>query len=146
MKAISLVCALLVLTCGCSGITTSGVRTALLPAEGIGNEVICEEATCAEQWQRAQLWLAKHSNMKIQTSTEVLLQTYNPPSNSGSTYSFTVTREPLGNGQYRIFMEAPCNGMMCSPKVEEIKKAFYYYVQTGKDLLIGVEKDLMSIH
>jgi hypothetical protein len=146
MKATGFLCAMLMLVCSCAGVTTSAVKTALLPAEGIGNEMICEEATCAEQWQRAQLWLAKHSNMKIQTSTDVLLQTYNPPSVSGSTYSFTVTKEPLGNGQYKILMEAPCNGMMCSPKVEEVKKAFYYYVQTGKDLLLGVEKDLMSIH
>lgn len=125
---------------GCvSGVTTEGVKTALTPAEGIAFEAVCAADDCTEYWQRAQLWLAKHSNMKIQTSTDVLLQTYNPPSSAGSTYGFTITKEPLAEGQYKIVMEANCSGMMCSPKVEEVYKAFYYYVKTGEDLLLGVE-------
>lgn len=48
MKQRIFVPAILVVICGSPGVTTSTVKTALSPAEGIGNEVICVEATCAE--------------------------------------------------------------------------------------------------
>jgi len=137
---------LLALLSGCAGVTTDAAKTALAPAEGIAFELTCTEADCPQYWQRAQLWLAKHSNMKIQTATDVLLQTFNPSSSSGSTYGFTVTKEPFADGQYKITMEAACSGMFCSPKVEEVYKAFFYYVKTGTDLLQGVKSGLISIH
>lgn len=54
--------------------------------------------------------------------------------------------EPLGNGQHGMSMEAPCIRMICSPKAEKVRKAFYYCVQINKDLLVGVEEDLISMH
>lgn len=140
MKHQFLILFTLIFALGCvSGVTTEGVKTALAPAEGIAFEAVCASGDCPQYWERAQLWLAKHSNMKIQTSTDVLLQTYNPSSSAGSTYGFTITKEPLTEGQYKIVMEANCSGMMCAPKVEEVYKAFYYYVTTGKDLLLEIE-------
>ena len=85
MRSRFLILVALLFALGCfSGVTTEGVKTALEPAEGIAFEAVCSADDCPQYWERAQLWLAKHSNMKIQTSTAVLLQTYNPPSSAGS--------------------------------------------------------------
>ena len=83
--------------------------------------------------------------MKIQTSTDVLIDTYNPTSNMGSTYGFSVMKEPIGNDSYKITLVATCSGMFCSPKPDEVRKSFYYYLNTGKDVLEGID-GLMSIH
>jgi hypothetical protein len=133
---------------GCAGgVTTEPVKTALKPAEGIAFEAICEgEEDCDTYWERAQIWVARHSKMKIQTSTETLVQTYEAQGASGSTYYFTVSKEPLEEeNEYRIVMEAACSGTMCSPKIDEVYKAFYYYVTTGEDLLVDVKDGLISI-
>lgn len=122
---------------GCAS-TGSSIHTALAPAIESGvTEADCD-TTCSEQWQRAQLWLAKHSKWKIQTATDAIIQTFNPTGYDPS-YGFSVTKEPLGGGRYRITMELACgNPFGCSPKSEDVRAAFYYYVQTGNDLLAGI--------
>jgi hypothetical protein len=101
-------------------------------------EAVCDDANCDECWERAQLWIVKHSKWKIQTATNVLIQTYNP-TGSDPSYGFTVTKEPAGNGRYRITIEMSCGNMFgCSPKAEDVERAFYHYVIHGEDLLVGV--------
>jgi hypothetical protein len=105
------------------------------PATGTG-PVVCDSG-CASEWQRAQLWVAKHSRWKIQTATDVLLQTYNP-SGYEPTYGFTATKEPLVGGKYRISLAMDCgNPLGCDSRREDIQAAFYYYVATGNDVLAG---------
>jgi hypothetical protein len=122
---------------GCNG--NAAVTTAVSPARlVVGDNVACDDATCKQDWERAQLWLAKHSSWKLQTSTDVLLQTYNGTQYS-PTYAFSVTREPLGSGQYRIAMELGCgNPLGCNPNALDVRTAFLYYVKTGQDVLVGV--------
>lgn len=107
--------------------------------------VTCDTG-CKVAWQRSQFWIAKHSLMKIQTATDVLVQTYNPTKATDQTYGFTVTREPMGGEKYRITLETSCanqyNG--CSPIADDVKAAFYYYVATGVDVLAD-KTDLVGI-
>jgi hypothetical protein len=115
--------------------TTPALLAALEPTAGIGTSIECDSG-CTVQWQRAQLWLARHSVMKIQTATDVLLQTYN----AHSFYEgFTVTKEPLTKqGSYRIKVEADCESIIgCAPTQDESTRALLYYAQTGTDVLEG---------
>lgn len=129
--------ALMLSTAGCNG--NPAVTTAVAPARLIvGDNVACDDASCKQDWERAQLWLAKHSLLKLQTSTDVLLQTYNP-SQYSPTYTFSVTREPVGSSQYRIAMDLSCgNPLGCNPNPVDVRTAFLYYVKTGQDVLVGV--------
>jgi hypothetical protein len=63
------------------------------------------EKDCAAKWERAQLWVAKNSDMKLQITTSVLIQTFSAPRESDSV-GFTVTKEPTGDGAYRILARA----------------------------------------
>lgn len=132
MKAlITMILPLLIFSCAT---TNKAMMTALLPAAYI-NEVICEGDECKQYWERAQAWIAVHSKWKIQTATDVLIQTYNPTTYD-LTYSFTVLKEALPNGKYRIIMSPYFASLAgCSPKPEDVKRAFFHYVLYGEDLL-----------
>ena len=133
MYAIVLTAALV----GC--ISNQAIEEALAPAHGTGPLIVCDSG-CKVEWQRAQLWLAKHSVMKIQTATDVLLQTYNSDEKFNSGYAFTITKEPMDNSHYRISIEIACRTGKwtgCDPKPDDVRDAFIYYVKTGNDLLGG---------
>lgn len=124
------------LIAACNG--NPAVTTAVTPARLIVGDYVDCDASCTLEWQRAQLWLAKHSAWKIQSSSEVIIQTYNGTQYS-PTYAFNVTKEPTGSGTYRISMGLACgNALGCNPNALDVRTAFLYYVKTGKDVLVGV--------
>ena len=61
---------------GCTSVSER-LQPVLAPAANMGDGVPCQSG-CKEEWERAQVWIARHSNMKIQLSTDVLIETYNP--------------------------------------------------------------------
>lgn len=131
----ALVISVPLLAAGCNAVSNR-LQARLAPAANIGDSVVCSNG-CKEEWERAQLWIAKHSLWKIQISTDVLIQTYNPASDLPS-YGFSITKEPTGSGNYVIRMSMACGNMFgCDPKPIDVKNAFYYYVKTGTDLLDG---------
>jgi hypothetical protein len=76
--------------------------------------VCSNERECNEKWEVAQLWVVKNAGYKIQTATNVLIQTYNP-SNSRVEIAVQVTKEPLGGGRYQFIAKAWCDNMFgCS--------------------------------
>ena len=123
---------------GCTSVS-SRLQPVLAPAQNMGDSVICCKDKCKIEWQRAQVWVAKHSKWKIQTATDVLIQTYNPAGYDPS-YGFTITKEPIPTRAKCsiIEMELYCgNPLGCDPRPSDVKKAFYYYITTGVDLLEG---------
>jgi len=127
---------------GCSMVSTR-LQPILAPASNIGDSVTCQNG-CKIEWERAQLWIAKHSKMKIQLSTDVLIQTFNPI-HQEIIYGFSVTKEPTGPDSYVIRMQLECGNMLgCDPKPIDVRNAFYYYVKTGVDLLEG-QQNLTAI-
>jgi hypothetical protein len=103
------------------------------PAAGAG-PVTCD-SNCTMAWERAQFWIAKHGAWKIQTATNVLIQTYNPP-DQDTRYGITATKEPLEGGRYTIKLALYCaNIIRCDPRSEDVAAAFNHYVATGVDIL-----------
>lgn len=106
---------------------------ALAPARALGPIVECDSG-CKTEWERAQVWIAKHSNMKIQTATDLMIQTYTSVDLSTS-IDFTVVKEPVGAGQYRITVRTHCaNVLGCNPGEEDTRATLLYYIKTGIDL------------
>jgi hypothetical protein len=116
--------------------TSPALVTALAPAAGYATGVECDATTCKERWERAQIWVAKHSMFKIQTATDVLIQTFG--TQNDVRYTFSVTKEPLGGGKYRIVAEVVCgswNIHMCRPpEMPELRTAIHYFIATGEDV------------
>lgn len=82
---------------------------------------------CNAKWEAAQLWVVHNSAYKIQTATNVLIETYNPSQHSPS-LAARVTKEPQGAGKYRLLVALWCDNMFgCVPdayaKALEFNKA-----------------------
>lgn len=94
----------------------------------------CEESSeCKLMWERATFFVTKYSRFKMQIHNESVIQTYNPTGGS-TNLGFNITREPLGNGKYRIWVNAACDNMFgCAPdRFETIIKA-KRYIRTGQE-------------
>jgi len=77
---------------------------------------ICnDEKDCNAKWEAAQLWIVHNAGFKLQTTTNVLLQTYNATGGSPS-IAVQVTKEPMGGGKYKILVSVSCDNMFgCVP-------------------------------
>lgn len=98
-------------------ITGCATQRQLTPDEVVQLEpVVCQgEQQCKAMWQSAQLWIAQNAAMKLQLVTDVVLQTYNDPSPSGTRLSYTVVKEPLGGDAYQIRAVVSCpNPFACT--------------------------------
>ena len=112
-----------------------GTRPIMLGAAANAGPVTCD-TNCTTAWERAQLWIAKHARWKIQTATDVLIQTYNPPEQDAS-YGLIATKEPVGGGRYTIRLALRCaNFIRCNPSQADVASAFNHYVATGEDVLL----------
>lgn len=73
------------------------------------------EQDCNVKWEAAQLWVVHNAGFKIQTATNVLIETYNAVGGSSS-IAVRVTKEPLGGGRYKIVVRTFCDNMFgCIP-------------------------------
>ena len=112
--------------------------TAVRAALPLVGSMTCDSADCALQWQRAQLWVSRHSVWKIVTATDGTLQT-GRPSQGEQGYGFRITRRALQAGRYEIVVEAACGIAFedCSPAWDQVKTAFLEYLRGGNDVLDG---------
>lgn len=62
---------------------------------------------CKAMWEAAQVWVAKNAAFKIQTQTDLIIETYNSPFKD-SGLAVRVMREPLGDGTYLLTITADC--------------------------------------
>jgi len=62
---------------------------------------------CSAKWDAAQLFVVKNSDLKLQTATSVILETYSPR-RSSTQIAMRVTKEPIGGGRYKIVAEVFC--------------------------------------
>lgn len=74
------------------------------------------DADCKAKWEAAQLWVVHNLAFKIQTATDVLIETYNGTDNSDTRLAGRVTKEPLGGGRYKFVVYVGCrNPFGCGP-------------------------------
>lgn len=87
---------------------------------------------CRLYWQRALFYINQHSEFKIQTVTDNLIQTFSP---SGGTtrVGYNVVKEPLQGGMYRIWVRVGCDNMFgCHPEKYGETNRMKNYVRSGK--------------
>jgi hypothetical protein len=74
---------------------------------------------CDVKWSRAVAWVANNSRWKIQTQTDLLVQTFNSADSSPSP-SFTVSKTASGDGLYEISLNGGCANLFgCIPTIPE---------------------------
>src|SRR5881409_229222 len=78
--------------------------------------VLCTNKTqCDLYWQRAQGWVANNSGYRLQTITDVVIETYGPLSTQTG-LAFRITKVPDDKDGARIYVLPGCaNVFGCSP-------------------------------
>ena len=126
---------------GCGGGMTPQLKSNITSLSS--SSVVCSNE-CTLEWDRAEFWINKHSKLKIQTITKNTIVTYNPY--KGKQFGFSLTKEPLGGGKYRISTNV--NSYLSigeDVSTEEVKKMLNHYIRTGEDLAVGMGGLLSSI-
>jgi hypothetical protein len=101
---------------------------------------LLEADECDMRWQRAQVWLGRHSPWKLQLETEVVLDSYDPLRTGEAKYGFRVFLEPKPDAKCYIDFqviwdyEGSCEA---SPPPDLVARAFYHYIDTGEDVIYG---------
>lgn len=68
---------------------------------------------CSALWDAAQIWVVKHAAYKIQTATNVLIETF---TSTDTELSARVLKEPNGQGGYKFTVYVWCgNPFGCFP-------------------------------
>jgi hypothetical protein len=85
---------------------------------------------CNAKWEAAQIWIVKNAGYKIQTVTNVLIETYNP-TRSSVELAAQVIKEPLGNGNYQFILKVWCSNMFgCHPNPLDATLSFHRALNT----------------
>ncbi len=137
MKKLIILAALM--TTGCAAMTgitrvyTSEERAYLDRAMATPQEIVVEKAKSEETWGRAQSFVGRFSDLKIQAATDYILETHNPvcgPYGCGGLCGFSATKTPAGD-KVRISGHPICDPD--SEKYKRIGALFRYYVATGEE-------------
>jgi hypothetical protein len=93
---------------------------------------VCQgKEDCQVKWDAAQFWIVKNLKMKLQTTTNVVIQTYSSPRNSLE-LAARVTKEPMGSGKYKILIHTWCDNFICTPRKNSAMIDFNNYVNSFK--------------
>jgi len=89
-------------------------------------------ADCAFRWRRAHFWIAENASLKIQTASDVVIETYNAPPYSAG-WAFRATREPRTATTERITLWPSCgpSGLCREPNLRKIAQ-FHRYVRAAQ--------------
>lgn len=98
--------------------------------EAYNRPLICEgKDQCNDWWRRAQYFVSTHAGMKIQTSNDMLIETFNAPTYS-QRWAFSIRREPLNGGKDRIWASASCGEVpLCGKRKDVLIAEFNLYVR-----------------
>lgn len=111
----------------CLAIAVAGLAHGCMtvPSVPVGTAPVChEEKQCAEMWDAAQLFVVHYAGMKLQTVTNVVIETFNSPDYK-TDLAMRVTKEPIGGGAYRLTAEAWCGNFLgCMPNASVVVAAF----------------------
>ena len=93
--------------------------------------VLCiNKAQCDAYWQRAQAWVANNSGYRLQTVTDVVIETYGPVSTQTG-LAFRITKVPDDKEGARIFVIPSCaNVFGCTPTPTDAVIAFKRFVRS----------------
>lgn len=107
---------------GCANMEQYRQDVANLIQKSLSEAPTCKtKESCDTMMEMAQVWVNNNTEMKIQTVTSAIIETYTDP--EGSRISFTVEKVPLGKGEYQIMLHSAGNGGVIEFKSSAEKEA-----------------------
>lgn len=100
--------------------------------EILNTDVICKSAQeCKIMWDRANYFVNTHSAYKIRIANDNLIETHTAIDHSPE-LSFSVIKQPLDGGHYKIIPSAYCNfAFACKPDHTKATIRAKQYIKTG---------------
>jgi hypothetical protein len=108
----------------------TGCVSAPSTPEAKADPITCStKVECDAKWSRAVSWVTQNSAYKIQTTSDMLIQTYGPDLHDTDA-AFTVTRSATTGGAYEITFNGGCGNITwgCSPTINNSRIAFANFV------------------
>lgn len=99
-----------------------------------GVSVACfGQEECSRLWRRAQAWVVQNAGMKIQTATDAVIKTFNPPLYS-TVWGFQVLRVPGAvTGEELLELRVTCGAApICREHPASMIASFNRYIRAGK--------------
>lgn len=82
------------------------------------------ETQCRVMWEAAQIWVVNNAGYRIQTATDVIIETYGPLGTS-TDLAARITKEPIGQNNYRFPIVLGCANLFgCFPNALQSAVAF----------------------
>lgn len=129
------------LAAGCAGtnhVTPETMQIATTP-------LVCRNTDeCALWWQRAHDWVTRHSEYKVKTSTDSLIESAGPEGGSGK-LAYQITKTANSDGSATIGFAAHCDSMLgCRPDPWQAGADFKQFVKTGSEKPLQLAPDAPS--
>ncbi|WP_321796563.1 hypothetical protein [Caballeronia sp. J97] len=91
-------------------------------------------AECDAWWARAQVWVTNHSEYKLQTVTDSVIQTAGPSSGKRA-LAYQITKTPTNEGTATIGFAAHCDHPLgCEPNPWQAGADFKQFIKNGPGL------------
>jgi len=118
--------------------TSNEERIYLQNVESFPLRFVISKNEAGDAWGRAQSWIGRYSNMKIQVLSDYVIQTYNPREGSLN-YGYYVTKTPVGEN-VEINVECISGNMFNKNKALRNARILAYYIKTGKLMTQFIEQ------
>jgi hypothetical protein len=134
----SIVLCILALGCGSTAPlvgTAEDEKQYLRDVDKTGLAVTVSAADLAVAWSRAASFISKYSTMKIQTSTDFVIETYNPEMSRDALdpwYGYKVVKTPLGDGKTKIDVLCTRFGTASEDRSLRNARILSFYIETGR--------------
>ena len=126
--AMSTVVTAIALLAGCS---TTGQIAGETMEQATAPLTCTNKAECDAWWARAQVWVSNHSEYKLQTVTDSIIQT-DGPSGGKRALAYQITKTPSNEGTATIGFAAHCDNMLgCEPNPWKAGADFKQFVRGG---------------
>jgi hypothetical protein len=112
-----------------AGCSTQGQVSAETMEQATAPLTCMDRAECEAWWGRAQVWVTNHSEYKLQTVTDSIIQTAGP-SGGKRALAYQITKTPSNEGTATIGFAAHCDNMLgCEPNPWKAGADFKQFVR-----------------
>lgn len=88
---------------------------------------------CELKWARALQWINANSHWRLSLVTDMQIETYPSVGNGNAFPAYRVTRFPLGEGRYRLDIEAACGNLFgCAPNAAAEAIRMNAFIEGGR--------------
>lgn len=114
-----------------AGCSTSGQIAGETMEQATAPLTCTNKAECDAWWARAQVWVSNHSEYKLQTVTDSIIQTAGP-SGGKRALAYQITKTPSNEGTATVGFAAHCDNMLgCEPNPWKAGADFKQFVRGG---------------